>query len=174
MDHVKNSILPQYRPSVEIRKFHRFMLNGTKIKKQLTDRKQKKPKKPSKTLSRKQHADLGLYTLPTKSLKYSDMLSLHTLWTQYIQDHLKGFLVTENGQHRIPHAYENTYDAFSKALVKSDFHGANITVIASKSPTLVGQNGIVAMETKNTFKIVGKDNRTRSKCLLSTDFQNRP
>lgn len=162
IEHVKNSVAPQNRPDVDIKKFHRFMLTGSKIKKQHTERKQNKPKKPSKTLSRKQFADLGLYTLPTKSLKYSDMLPLHDLWTQYIHDHIRSFLVTENGQQRIPHVFENTYDAFSKAIVKSDFHGANITVIASKSPTLVGQNGIVAMETKNTFKIVGKDNRTRS------------
>lgn len=163
VEHVNTSVAPQYRSNVDIKKFHRFMLTGSKIKKQHTDRKKKKPMRPSKALSRKQSSDLGLYTLPTKALKYTDMMALHELWMQYIYDHLRSFLVTENGEQRIPHVYENTYDAFSKALVKSDFHGANITVIGSKSPSLVGQNGIVAMETKNTFKIVGKDNQTRSK-----------
>lgn len=72
------------------------------------------------------------------------------------------YLTTVNEQHVVPNVYDSNYDAFSKALVKSEFHGAKMTVIASCNASVVGQTGIVAMETKNTFKIVGQDNRIRS------------
>lgn len=62
-----------------------------------------------------------------------------------------------------PSVEESSYDNFSKTLVKSDFHGAIVTVTRSRCPSLVGVNGIVAMDTKNTFKVLGKDNKLRSK-----------
>lgn len=62
-----------------------------------------------------------------------------------------------------PSVEDSSYDGFSKILVKSDFHGAIVTVTRSRCPSLVGVNGIVAMDTKNTFKVLGKDNKLRSK-----------
>lgn len=65
---------------------------------------------------------------------------------------------------RVPEPHEAGYDAFAKLLVKADFHGAVVRVVRSKCPGHVGTEGIVAMDTKNTFKVVGRDNRTRSEC----------
>lgn len=56
----------------------------------------------------------------------------------------------------MPNVYDSNYDAFSKALAKSDFRGAKITAIASCDASVIGQMGLVAMEIKNTFKIVGR------------------
>ena len=42
-----------------------------------------------------------------------------------------------------------------------------MTVIRSKCYSLVGISGIVAMETKNTFKLLGKDNIVRSKKIYN-------
>lgn len=75
---------------------------------------------------------------------------------------LRQYLIGDGAEQRVPEVHEPAYDAFSKAVVKADLHGACIKVTASKCPSLVGQTGIVAMETKNSFKIVGRDNRTRS------------
>ena len=47
-------------------------------------------------------------------------------------------------------------------LLKADYHGAMVTVSASKCPSLIGQTGIVVMETKNTFQIIRKDDKLRS------------
>lgn len=153
---------PQKRTDLQLKRWHKTALLGTKVKTQ-AQKKKKKAKAKSKQLSRSQLNELGLYTLPTKGLKYVDVVPLHDLWLEYIFNHLRMFLTTVNDQHVVPNVYDSNYDAFSKALVKSDFHGAKITVIASCNASVVGQTGIVAMETKNTFKIVGQDNRVRSK-----------
>lgn len=160
---VKDHVQPNRRQDVSINVQHRTMLNGCKSKKQVTHKKVKKNQKPSKTLSRKQFANLGLFTLPTKSIKYEELMPLHEMWLVYIRRQLKPVLIEENGCTRIPAVHEPGYESFSKAVVKTDLHGALIKVTASKCPSLVGHTGIVAMETKNSFKIVGQDNRTRSK-----------
>lgn len=159
---ITDRVEPGKRQDVSINLQHRTILTGVKSKKQITNKKRKKNQKPSKTLSRKQFADLGLYTLPSKSLKYDDLIPLHEMWLDYIQRQLNSSLVGEEGNQRIPEVHEAGYEAFSKAVVKADFHGAIIEIIASKCPSLVGRTGIVAMETKNSFKIVCRDNRTRS------------
>lgn len=146
---------PSKRKNLELNLHHHTQLEHVKPKK----RKKKFVKK--KTLSRKQYADLGLFHLPTKTLKYTDLMPLHELWKGYMSKHLPlkhGMLP--------PSVEDSTYDAFSKVLVKSDFHGAIVTVVRSRCPSLVGTNGIVAMDTKNTFKVLGKDNKLRSKLHL--------
>lgn len=161
VDYVTDLVQPRKRAELHLKKWHKTQLTGTKLKTQKQKNKQK-TKSQSKNLSRKQFAELGLYTLPTKCMKYVEMLPMHELWLQYIFDHLRIYLTDRNGQHMIPNVNDSNYDAFSKALVKSDFHGARVTVVASCNPSLVGQSGIVAMETRNTFIIVGIDDRIRS------------
>lgn len=162
VDFVTGLVEPKKRADLSLKRWHKTVLTGTKI--QPPGKKiRQKTKKKSKTLTRSQFAELGMYNLATKSIKYADLLPLHDLWSQYFEKQLQPFIIKhENGRLSVPEVYNNKYDAFSKTLVKSDFHGAKVTVIASCNPSLVGQTGIVAMETKNTFKIVSEDNRVRS------------
>lgn len=150
-----NIVQPSKRDDLNLNLHHQTQLIGSKSKKQLS-RKRKTTK--CKTLSRRQNAELGLYTLPTKSLKYTDMLPLHQLWTGYMRQHL-----SVNEETIAPLVDEPGYENFSKLLVKSDLHGAIVTVTRSRCPGHVGVSGIVTMDTKNTFKIVSQDNRLRSK-----------
>lgn len=149
-------------------------MTGSKI--QALKKKTRKPtKKQSKRLTRSQFARLGLYNLPTKSIKYIDLEPLHQLWLEYIKKQLQPYLKTsDDGSIVAPEVFEKSYEPFSKLLVKSDFHGAKITVIASCNPSLVNQTGIVAMETRNTFKIVSEDNRTRSKSHIIFIYGVKP
>ena len=59
--------------------------------------------------------------------------------------------------------HDPNFETVNQKLFRADFHGAQMTVIRSKCYSLVGISGIVAMETKNTFKLLGKDNIVRSK-----------
>lgn len=161
VDYVTDLVEPQKRADLHLKRWHKTPLLGAKVKTQ-NEKKKKKTKAKSKQLSRSQLSELGLYTLPTTALKYADVLPLHELWLEYIFNHLRIYLTMVNERHTVPNVYDSNYDAFSKALVKSDFHGAKVTVIASCNASVVGHTGIVVMETKNTFKIVGPDNRIRS------------
>lgn len=163
VDFVTGLVDPKKRTDVNLKRWHKTLLTGEKIQ-PLSKKTRKTTRKKSKQLTRMQYADLGLYNLPTKSIKYADMVPLHELWLQYIRKQLQpGLKRCADGTFAAPEVHEKSYDAFTKLLVKCDLHGAKIGVIASCNPSLVGQIGIVVMETRNTFKIVGTDNKTRSK-----------
>lgn len=114
---------------------------------------------------------MGFYSLPTKSLKYADMLALHNLWQGYMKEHL-GLDAME----RVPDVADPQYDGFSKLLVKADLHGAKVLVTRSKCPSLVGISGIVVIDTKNTLKILGEDDKLRtvpkSECIFVIELGN--
>lgn len=83
----------------------------------------------------------SLYKLETddiKQLRYSTFEKVNLLWQQY--------------------AKSNTIrDASS--VFKLDLHGCQLTCTASRNPTLIGSEGIVVQETKNTFLVITKTNR---------------
>ncbi|XP_061388883.1 ribonuclease P protein subunit p29 [Musca vetustissima] len=167
-EYLTNIVVPDKRPNIDINPEHITMLHGTKSKKQLS---RKKKASKSTTLTRREYAQLGLHTLPTRQMKYSDALPLHRLWKGYMKEHLG---LNEGDQ--VPEVYQPGYDAFSKLLVKTDLHGSKMAVIKSKCSTLVGISGIVVMDTKNVLKILGKDDRLRtvpkSECVFSMKFGN--
>jgi len=49
------------------------------------------------------------------------------------------------------------------SLYKCDFHGAHIKVISSKCCSYILVSGVIILETKNTFQIIGVDNKLKSK-----------
>lgn len=171
VDFVTGLVEPKKRPDVSIKRWHKTMLIGSKNQLQNKKVKQKTKKKP-KRLTRKEFGDMGLYNLPTKSMKYADLLPLHELWTQYIEKQLQSYVKKrQDGKLVVPEVHESSYDAFSKTLIKSDLNGAKVIVVASCNPSLIGQAGIVAMETRNTFKIISEDNKIRSMLIfISKEF----
>ena len=44
-------------------------------------------------------------------------------------------------------------------LCRADYHGAYFKVTRAGCPSLVGLEGFVAAETRNTFQLVAKDNK---------------
>lgn len=54
------------------------------------------------------------------------------------------------------------WETFMASLYKCDFHGAHIKVISSKCCSYVMVAGVIVIETKNTFQIVGVDNKLKS------------
>ena len=54
----------------------------------------------------------------------------------------------------LPNLFRHNQESRTLKLLRSDFHGALIEVISSKTETLVGVHGIVVEETLRTFKIV--------------------
>ncbi|KAF7990571.1 hypothetical protein HCN44_000376 [Aphidius gifuensis] len=118
----------------------------------------KKPKK-RKYLSIKLRKLLELKkTRCKKDLKYEDVLSLNNLWLEYIQQAIggKSFLALPQSPEHI------NWETVGQRLMKSDLHGAKIIVIRSKCPSLIGIEGIILQDTRNTFQVIGKDNIIRT------------
>lgn len=156
-------------PSLEI--FVKRKLSGTMNENRISDaistkvndkymtlhqRKQKKsihkPKKNvSKLLTSKKRKELKLFELPKECEKYELYLPLHNLWKSYMQDLIE------------PHS------DIPSLMVKADYHGAIIKVIQSKTPELVGIEGIVLQESMNTFKIITKENCYKG--MINDNFQ---
>lgn len=90
------------------------------------------------------------------------MLPLNQLWEQYMERHLG----MDHTNFKVPQPGDAQFASFSTLLCKSDFHGAKLKIVDSKCPSVVGKEGIVVLESKNTFKIVEKDDVTRSKLFL--------
>ncbi|PVU94103.1 hypothetical protein BB561_002806 [Smittium simulii] len=100
------------------------------------------PKKTSKRLSSKLQKKLGIYNIPKDNQKYSVFEPLNVLWSEYILR----VLANSTG----PNA--------AQKIIKADFHGSILSVVKAKCYSLVGKEGIVIQETKNTFKIITKTN----------------
>lgn len=125
----------------------------------------KKPqrlKKQKKRLSRKEFKDLGLYSLPRKTLKYEDYKQLNELWNSYMDQQFQQFSSGDLKALQLKFDPSHPqYEMSSAVIHKSDFHGAKLKVSSSKCSSLVGHKGIVLMDSKGTFSIISKDNVLR-------------
>lgn len=121
-------------------------------------RKPQKLRKQKKRLSRKEFKDLGLYSLPRKTLKYADYIPLSELWSSYMDQQLGDDLKTLQQKFDPTHPL---FDQTSAVIHKSDFHGAKVKVSSSKCSSLIGHKGIILIDTKETVSIICKDNVLR-------------
>uniref|UniRef100_A0A2M4AZ71 Ribonuclease P protein subunit p29 n=1 Tax=Anopheles triannulatus TaxID=58253 RepID=A0A2M4AZ71_9DIPT len=112
------------------------------------------PVKQKRKLSRREVKELGLYALPSDTVQYKDAVPLHRLWCGYFSKFFQS--------HGTPDVTDSSYNMIVASLLKADYHGAKVTVVRSKQPSVVGMKGIVVLDTKGTFKIVSKDNRLRT------------
>ncbi|KAJ9588905.1 hypothetical protein L9F63_017783 [Diploptera punctata] len=129
------------------------------LKFHVSDKKQF-PRKKKKPLSMREKRQLGLHKLNKKDMKYEEFEELHSLWTEYIKKYLNLKDLDNKGFTAEPESGNWTH--FSHLLSKADFHGALMKVVRSKCSSLVGQSGIVIFDTRNTFKIISKDNIVRT------------
>ncbi|KIO28366.1 hypothetical protein M407DRAFT_181836 [Tulasnella calospora MUT 4182] len=107
------------------------------------------------TIGRNEAKRKGLWTPDKAAAQYSLFLPIHRLWVAYIAELLN--LPKQPEDMKAPSTF-NVQAAHAK-LVKADFHGAIITVKDSKNASLIGQTGIVAHESENTFKIITQRNK---------------
>lgn len=120
-------------------------------KKRSKVQKRRKTKKKVKSLTRQEKKSLGFYTIARDSVKYNDILPMNEVWQKYISKVLEL-------DKPIPDCTNKAWESFTTSLYKADFHGSELSVIRSKCPSYVGKNGICIMDTKNTFKLVSRDN----------------
>ncbi|KAK2183451.1 hypothetical protein NP493_312g07000 [Ridgeia piscesae] len=112
-----------------------------------------------KTLTARERRELKLFEIPPEQQRYDMYTPLHELWDNYICDLLK-----------LDKATERSNPTLEERLLKADYHGSIITVTRAKCPSLVGASGIVLQETKNTLKIITKDDRLKTIPKQNTVF----
>lgn len=114
-----------------------------------------KPKKTRKRKKKKRANDKLLkdLTMPRLGLAYADMIPVHNLWLQYIENILCDHLGKE-----LPSVHDPGYESFSLLLMRADYNGAKLKVIRSRCSSLIGKTGILAMETKETFRVLQENN----------------
>lgn len=95
----------------------------------------------------------------SKELSFKDLLPLNKIWLDY----MRNLLGIENFSEIPNNPLESNWESVNQKIMKADYHGAKIAVIRSKCPSLVGVNGIILQDTKNTFRLIGKDDIIRSK-----------
>ena len=122
-------------------------------KKKGRGQKKKSNKKKARCLTRVEKKSLGFYAIPRNGVKYNDVLPLNKMWLKYISEVLEL-------DKPVPDCTSKAWEIFTQTLFKADFHGSILHVVRSKCPSYVGKTGICVMDTRNTFKIVSKDNVT--------------
>lgn len=151
------SILPSKRISsgeVESLKYKTLVLDSTRRKWSSTEHAKKKNR-----LTVRDKKELNIFQIMRKDHQFQDYIPLHRIWQDYMRDVLDF--------PRFAMLNVNANDENHERLLKADYHGCMLVVRKSKCPSLVGQSGIVLMETKNTFKIITTDNKI--KCIPKTN-----
>jgi len=140
MEAFVQKVLPNDCNESELR-FTTYLLNEKKNSFNYKTRvKQKKCKNGLKLSSKERKR---LFALSESDVKYETFERINHLWHKYIDS--------------VVNEIKSSSDEIK--LIRADFHGSYLVVSAAKNPTLVGVKGFVVNETKNTFKIVNKDNR---------------
>ncbi|XP_055350524.1 ribonuclease P protein subunit p29-like [Paramacrobiotus metropolitanus] len=108
-------------------------------------RKSKKSKKPRppQGLTHKERKELKVFDIPKEQQKFSIFEPLHALWCGYMEEAF-----------RLSHLQSSGVNNTQEDLTKADYHGAMLKVVESNNPSLVGVEGIVTRETRNTFHLI--------------------
>ncbi|XP_053997759.1 ribonuclease P protein subunit p29 [Hylaeus anthracinus] len=119
----------------------------------------KKKRCKGKLLTSRKRMQLGLRKIGCKTnMKYNDLLPLNQLWLNYMQQ-----MLGDKFFNNVPKdPTDSNWETVNQQLIKADFHGAEVSVVESKCPSLIGISGIVIQDTKTTFRICGKDNVIRT------------
>ncbi|XP_060821756.1 ribonuclease P protein subunit p29 [Bombus pascuorum] len=119
----------------------------------------KKKRCQGKLLTSRKRMQLGLRKISCKSdMKYTALLPLNQLWLNYMEQVLGSKFFNNIPKDSTDPNWENV----NQQLIKADFHGAEISIVGSKCPSLIGLSGIVIQDTKNIFRICGRDNIMRT------------
>uniref|UniRef100_A0A0K8S429 Ribonuclease P protein subunit p29 n=1 Tax=Lygus hesperus TaxID=30085 RepID=A0A0K8S429_LYGHE len=123
----------------------------------------------NQSLSNTKKRALGLYNIEREGLRYNDLLALHEMWKSYMDGYLNLSRLKNTGFSG--DVASSQYADVAHLIYKADYHGAYISVKSSIAPSLVGIGGILVFETKNTLKLLGKDNITRCVPKLPCEFE---
>ncbi|CAG9854768.1 unnamed protein product [Phyllotreta striolata] len=154
LDGIKNMLFKTV-PKVDRQNFTETLKWKLNISKFSVKKISKGCKKKKPYLTREQRKKLNLAKLPNEGWNYSELENLRQMWKSYMIENLNII-----GKPLINHLTPN-WAGFSAVFAKSELIGAEITVVRSKNPNLIGLTGTVVLETKMTFQIVSPDSKLK-------------
>lgn len=111
-----------------------------------------KMKLTKKTLTSKEKKKLKIFEIKPEEQNFHNFIPMYQLWLQYMKDLI-----------HFGNVNSSNLPSVQMKILKADYHGCLLTVCQSKCPSFVGTTGIVVMETKNTFKVITKNDKL--KCI---------
>ncbi|KAF5296320.1 hypothetical protein FQA39_LY12537 [Lamprigera yunnana] len=144
--------LPQSTAKAELDKGldWNFMLNIKTRKKAKGNVKKKKI-----FLTCNERRKLDILKVPKQGWNYKELEIMRELWKGYMRKNLSLYK-------KVPNVTHSNWNNFNITLGKSEFIGADLTVIRSKVVNQVGMTGTVVFETKATFQIVNVQNELKT------------
>ena len=128
----------------------------------------KPEKRRRKRLTAREKRDLNLYKVKKDTLKFQSFKKLHYLWKDYMReiidfDSLNSVKSKDNIRHHPLEEFGGRIKAIldeplQLKVCRADLHGCYLKVSKALNACLVGIQGIVVMETRNTLQIINKKN----------------
>lgn len=129
----------------------RFPISTAKdIRKKIPKRNKKK-----KGLTRKEKCKLGLLRLPKDGWNHEQLQPMRNMWIQYIRELF-------NWNRTAPEVGTTEFANFVTLVNKAEYIGADIEIVRSKVPSLVGKSGTIIMETKNSLQIITPESQLKT------------
>jgi len=136
------------------------LTKGQKAKKIV---KQAKKRRKGQYLSARERRSLGLNRVPKRGLNFPDFHPMNDLWLEYMRK-----VVGNSGKkpQSIREASTSTVhtvgdEQLQMRVSRADFHGAFVKVVRAPNPKLIGMEGYILMETRNTFQLVTKRSKRK-------------
>ncbi|KAF5271997.1 hypothetical protein FQR65_LT04978 [Abscondita terminalis] len=117
------------------------------------------PKKKKAFLTRDERKKYDILKLPKSDWNHAELEPMRQLWKEYMRKNLSLYKKT-------PKTEDPSWNTFNVTLCKSEFVGAELTVVRSKIVNQIGMSGTVVLETKSTFQIVTSNNELKSESVL--------
>jgi len=101
--------------------------------------------------SKSQFKKSKIFDIKQGDITFEDMLAINSMWNEYVRD-LLGISTQHNNSKSV--ITESSKMGILQNLTKADFHGAMISIFEARNNALVGLEGIVVKETRQTLTII--------------------
>jgi len=121
-----------------------------------------KKRRPGQYLTAKERRSLGLNRLPKRGLNFEDFHPMHDLWLDYMRKVVGNSAKRPQVKETSPSTVHTLGDEQLQMRVsRADLHGAFVKVVKAPNPKLIGMEGYIVMETRNTFQLVTKRSKRK-------------
>ena len=160
-------------PASDQKEIEGVLTRNLPLAKQSKRQKNKPPaKRKGKYLTAKEKRELNLYKVKNESnnLKFETFKKLHYLWKDYMREIIDFESLKKSGETCNDHPLQEfggrikaiLHEPVQLKICRADLHGCYFKVSKALNSCLVGHQGIVVMETRNSFQIINKKNSVKT------------